>query len=124
MAPAKIVVNEEFKDVENDIETTTKTKRKPVLLETFADPEIRKQYRRFCLEDTNIPLLMFVAVVLLSGFATRYCFQNFWTLNYVMILAFAVGLCSAILGFASGAVRMAVWEPIASYPLSASQVCV
>ena len=124
---SKVVVNgnpaEESKDIENDnVEAAIKTKRIPVILEIFADPEIRKQYRRFCLEDTNIPLLMFNAVILMAGFGTRYCLQNFWTLNYVMIIAFVCGLVSIMIGAASGAVRMAVWEPIASYPLLASQV--
>jgi uncharacterized membrane protein (DUF485 family) len=93
-------------------------------MEIFADPEIRKQYRRFCLEDTNIPLLMFMALVLLTGFGTRFSLQNFWKLNDVMIIAFVVGIFSFMIGAASGAVRMAVWEPIASYPLLTTQVCI
>ena len=110
--------------MEIPLPTTTRCKiMRTMIFETFADPELRKQYRRFCLEDTNIPLLMFIALVLISGFATRFSLQNFWTLNYVMIIAFVVGIISIIIGGATGAVRMAVWEPIASYPLLASQVC-
>ena len=129
---SKVVVNdnraepaEEFvHDIENgNIQATTRTKKRSVIFETFSDAEIRKQYRRFCLEDTNIPLLMLTALTLMAGFSTRYCLQNFWTLNYVMIIAFVVGIISILVGAASGAVRMAVWEPIASYPLTATQVC-
>ena len=83
----------------------------------FTDPLQRRHYRSFCQEDTNIPLIVFVGILTLAAFVTRYNVAEFWTLNPTMVLSFVVGVIAVIAGTAATASRLALWAPIASYPL-------
>ena len=86
----------------------------------FNTEELQKEYREFCQLDCNIPLLVILFLMCGSMYATRGCFTNFWVLNETLIIAFTLGLITTILGSLAVSLRLAVWEPIAMYPLKST----
>ena len=86
----------------------------------FSTEELQKEYRVFCQSDCNIPLLMILFLMCGAMYVTRGCFTNFWLLNYTLILAFFFGMVTSLLGGLAVSLRLAVWEPVASYPFEST----
>lgn len=88
----------------------------------FNTEEVQKEYREFCQLDSNIPLMIFLLLLSGSMYATRGSFTNFWLLNYTLIIAFSLGIFTTLLGSLAVSLRLAVWEPIALYPLKSTML--
>jgi len=83
----------------------------------FNNEELQTQYRQFCQSDCNVPLLVLLLLLCLAMFVTRVNWSNPWVLNYTRIFAFILACITTIIGCFAVSLRLAIWKPIASYPL-------
>ena len=88
----------------------------------FNTEELQKEYREFCQSDCNIPLVVLLLCISFTMYVTHTCFTNFWLLNYTVTLGLIFGIATSILGFFAVSLRLAVWKPIALYPLESTNL--
>ena len=100
--------------------TTTDTASFSTFFFHFNTEELQREYREFCQSDCNVPLLVILFSFCGSMYVTRGCFTNFWLLNYTLIIAFVFGIVTTILGGLAVSLRLAVWKPIALFPLKST----